>query len=320
MALHEDKVELLRKSEIFSQLREYELDIISKYSEFINCKKGQAIFGQGKRARSLYVVEKGRVGIIGVDSGNVTIAQIVAGESFGEMDFLGMSERSAGAFAEEDTVVLRFPSRGYDSETIFRDHAYVSARMLQRLLGIISERIWNVNKLLFDKTGWLQDLHRQLLCDKMTGLYNQNFLKEDFINILPDLGKSAALLMIKPDNFKDINDGFGHEAGDQVLNLIAIFLQSELGENDIGIRYGGDEFAAILTDTGMDNAVKRAEEIQAAIGSINISGITGPDGPGIPTSIGIAVYPDHGEDSEILLKKAYGNLFKARDKGGSIVI
>lgn len=56
MGEHEEKVELLWKSEIFSSLREYELDMIAKYSEFIQVKKGQMIFRQGSRPKSLYVV------------------------------------------------------------------------------------------------------------------------------------------------------------------------------------------------------------------------------------------------------------------------
>jgi diguanylate cyclase (GGDEF)-like protein len=320
MGLHEEIVELLRKSELFSHLREYELDIIARYSEYITCKKGQMIFGQGSRAKSLYVVDKGRIGIIGVEAGEVIIAKIVSGESFGELDLLGMSERTAGALAEEDSVLLRFPARGYEAETIFKEHAYLSALMLRRLLGIISERIWNVHRLLYEKTGWLHDLHKQLLCDKVTGLYNQTFLKEDFVNLLPDLGKTAAVLMIKPDNFKVINDRFGHDAGDQVLNLMAIFLVSELGENDIGVRYGGDEFAAIIVDTDRGRAVKKAGDIQAALASTDLQAIVGEKGLSIQTSLGIALYPDHASDSERLVEAAYKNLFKAREIGNSIII
>lgn len=320
MAQKEEKVALLRKVDIFSQLLEYELDVIAKYSEFIKLKKGQPIFSQGASANELYVVESGRVGIISFENDDARIAQITANESFGEFDFLGRIDRSAAAFAEEDSQILKFPAIKYTPDELFHEHPVIFARLLYRLLGVVSERIWSVNKMLYDKTHWLQDLRKQLLCDKMTGLYNQIFLKEDFVNLLPSIGKNAALLMIKPDNFKDINDGFGHEAGDQVLNLLAIFLQSELQENDIGVRFRGDEYAAILIDTDRENAAARAEELRTTFRNIDVTGITGSTEIKITISIGIAMYPDDTESSADLVKIAHEKMMTARSQGGNITI
>ncbi|MFH0976988.1 MAG: GGDEF domain-containing protein [Spirochaetota bacterium] len=318
MAAHESKVELLRKIDIFSQLREYELDIIAQYSELISFPKGHIIFSNNSEAEELYVVDEGRIGIISVENENdVIIAQIIAKESFGELDFFGRIGRNATALVEEDSVLLRFPARKYKSEEIFLKHSFISARMLYRLLGIISERMWNVNKLIQDKSHWLQDLHKQLLRDKMTGLYNQTYLKEDFVNMLPNLEKSAALVMIKPDNFKTINDKYGHEAGDNVLNLMAIFLQSELKEYDIGIRYKGDEFAAILLDTDKDNAISRAKDISKAFKSMDLSDYKISKNDKILVSIGIALYPDDSASSGELVETAHKKMFRAREAGGN---
>ncbi len=319
--LLENIVELLRKIDTFSQLREYELDIIAPYCEFIEIKKGQPIFSQGSPSNELYVIERGRVGIISVDNDDdIGIAQIEAGESFGELDFLGGTKRSAAAFAEEDSTLLKFPSQRFTSNDIARKHPYISANILYRLSGIISERIWNVNNLLRDKTGWLQDLQKQLLCDKMTGLYNETYLKEDFLNLLPDLGASAALLIIKPDNFKEINDKYGHDAGDHVLNIMAIFLQSELREDDIGIRYHGNEFAAILLNTDKDDAIRIAKEIHATFKAMTLSRIIGSDDIRIKVSIGIALYPDNSDNSKMLVDIAHKRMLKAKDMGGNTII
>ena len=321
MAMHENIVELLRKIDIFSKLREYELDSMARYCEFKEFKKGKAIFSQGSPANELYVLERGRVGIISLTGADdVAIASIAPGESFGELDYLGQSERSAAAFAEEDSVLLVFPAAGYGSRGIFKDHPYISAHMLFRLFSVLAERIWRINALLYEKSNWLHELRRQLLCDKMTGLYNRAYLEDDFINLLPDPGARVALLMIKPDNFKDINDEFGHEAGDKVLNIMAIFLHSELGELDIGIRYRGDEYAAIITHTDKDDAFRRAQAIGASFNTMDISGIIGPGGMRIKVSIGIALYPDHAETSEGLVEIAHKKMFNARDAGGNRII
>ena len=321
MAMHENKVELLRKIDIFSKLREYELDSIARYCEFKEFKKGQAIFSQGSPAEELFVLERGRIGIISLTSKDeVTIASIAPGESFGELDYLGRAERSAAAFAEEDSMLLVFPAAGNGSQGIFKDHPFISAHILFRLFGVLAERIWRINALLYEKANWLHELHKQLLCDKMTGLYNRTYLDDDFINLLPDPGPHTALLMIKPDNFKDINDKFGHEAGDQVLNIMAIFLQSELGEHDIGIRYRGDEYAAIIMHTDKDDAVRKAKEIGASYNTMDISGIVGPENVRIKVSIGIALYPDHSETSAGLVEIAHKKMFNARDSGGNRII
>jgi len=322
MAEHASKVELLRKIDIFSQLREYELDNIAKYSEFISLPKGEVIFTQESKADALFVVEKGRVGIISVESdNNVVIAQIISRESFGELDFFGRTNRTALALTEEEnTVLLRFPAKNYSSEEIFSKHAFISASMLYRLFRIISERIYNVNKLLQDKTFWLHDLHKQLLCDKMTGLFNQTYLKEDFVNLLPNLDKQAALLMIKPDNFKFINDNFGHDTGDKVLNLMAIFLQSELSADDIGIRYRGDEFAAILLNTNKENAIQKSKQISKTFKTMDMTTLKIPDDIKIQVSIGISLYPEDADNSQMLVESAHKKMFQARDTGGNRVI
>ncbi|HSV95824.1 MAG TPA: diguanylate cyclase [Spirochaetota bacterium] len=164
------------------------------------------------------------------------------GESFGELEFLENAPRKAAAFIEEESVLLRFPAVGIAMADLLRDYPYVAARMLHRLPGIIAGQIWNVKQLLNERTG---------LC-------NETSPRGDFVNLLPRPGGGAALLMIKPDNFKEINDRYTHEAGDHVFKLMAIFPQSELGENDIGVRHRGDEFAAVLADAGRDEALERS--------------------------------------------------------------
>lgn len=316
-----DKVELLRKVDMFSQLAEYELDIIAEYCEYVKLKKGEPVFSCGSPSGELYVIDSGRIGIMSVENQDTAvIAQIVAGESFGELDFLEGSPRNAGAFADEESMLLRFPGRDIRPGDIFAKHPDIFARLLYKLLATVSCRIWNVNRLLYSKTDWLLELHKQLLCDKMTGLYNQTFLKEDFVNLLPDTGSSVSLLMIKPDNFKEINDSYGHVAGDQVLNLMAIFLQSELRENDIGVRYRGDEYAAILIDTGREKAVKRASDIRRTFSEMDISGITGTGTLNIKVSIGIAVFPDDAGSSQELVSVAHKKMFTARESGGDATV
>jgi diguanylate cyclase (GGDEF)-like protein len=312
------KIELLRRVDLFSELREYELDVIARHSDFVTIEKGLPLFNQDDPADSLYVRESGRIGIVSIeDRSRVSIAQMEAGEAFGHLDFLSGGRRRASAFAEADSVALKFPAGDRGLGSIFSGHAYISSRLVFRLLEIVSDRIWNVKKALLEKSSWIWDLHKQALSDKLTGLYNSSYLKEDFINLLPGLGKSAALVMIKPDNFKDINDRCGHEAGDRALRLMAIFLQSELGENDAGIRYHGDEFAAILAGVSRTEATARCRAMNAAFRAMDLSGITGDGELRLQVSMGMALYPEGAEDSGTMVKKAHEKMMTARASGGN---
>lgn len=319
MSLHDEKVELLRKSELFSNLREYELDIIAKYSEFIRVKKGQMIFHQGARPKSMYIIQQGRVGIISFDDNDVTIAIKTAGDSFGELDLLGMSQRNDSAMVEEESMLLRFPAFGANIESIFKEKPYFSSFILRKILGALAVKVWNIQKSFIEKARWVHELRKQILYDKMSGLYNRNFFEEDFIKILSESSKSIALVMIKPDNFKKINDTYGHKVGDQVLKLLAIFLVSELDEKDIGVRYGGDEFAAIIFDVDMHAAIARAKEIKRTLESLELSPML-RENPKIKVSMGIALYPEHAKEGMLLVEEAYRKLYKARSFGSCIVI
>jgi len=313
-----DIIELLRSVDLFSSLPEYELDTIAQYSEIINYEKGEVVFKQDDRADAMYILAQGKVGIISMKSlDDIVIAQIREGESFGELDFLGQSNRSAGAMAEDKSKLVRFPAKRYKDDDVFFGNSAVSARLLYRLLGIVSGRIWHVHKQLYDKTNWIHDLHKQLLCDKTTGLYNQTYLKEDFVNLLPELGSSVALIMIKPDNFKEINDNHGHDAGDQVLHLMAIFLQSELLADEIGVRFKGDEYAAVIIDSDKDTAIERAKKINSALKNIDLSGLINDSSFKLQFSIGISLYPSKARNSSDLVDEAHKKMYQSRNSGGN---
>ncbi len=103
------------------------------------------------------------------------------------------------------------------------------------------------------------------ITDSLTGLYVQKYLKEilqEEINRAKFYEKKLSIAMIDLDNFKKINDTYGHNTGDDVLVCISNILKSRLRETDIISRYGGDEFCVILPDTNKENAFKVMEDIR----------------------------------------------------------
>ncbi len=316
MGEHESKVELLRNASIFAKLREFELDIIAKYSEYVQVPEKTIVFKQGNPAAHMFIVDQGEVSITRSLMDEETIlAEVIQGESFGELDVLEGSSYSATAVTLQNSVMLCFPHKGKTFADILENHPDISALILHKFISIISDRIRHVNLIANEKSEWVYNLKKQLLSDKLTGMFNRIYLQEDFGRELPDYKGRTALLVVKPDNFKDINDNFGHETGDNVLQLIAIFFQSVLGEYDIAVRYRGDELIAILPDSSKEKALHVARDMLMTFKEIELSHIINVPFT-LTASIGVAMYPGDTNNLKKLIGTAYQKMFLARESGG----
>ncbi|MEK7876720.1 MAG: GGDEF domain-containing protein [Pseudomonadota bacterium] len=122
-----------------------------------------------------------------------------------------------------------------------------------------------------------------------------------------------SIVMVDSDNLKTINDGFGHEAGNQLLKLMVTCLQQGLRDTDVIARYGGDEFVLMLPQTGMDGAFALAERMRKNLESTPLN----TQGSMISTtmSAGVATYPEHGKDLATVMNSADQALYSSK-KGG----
>ncbi len=316
-----EKIKLLGKMEIFSTLTPQEMEMVAYNSQLIRYRKGSLIFTEDSPGNELFVIKEGEVLITrhrGDD--DVDIAQFIAGESFGEWDLIGNTPRDATAVSIQDSVLLVFPREGITFPMFLQKYPKMSARMTYKLLAIITQRIRTTQRLINEKTPWVHDLKKQMLVDKLTGLYNVYYLLEEYDELRSSSDMPLALLVIKPDNFKDINDRFGHEAGDKILILMSIFIQSVLRDTDIAVRFHGDEFAVVLLDTGREEAIAMARDLGVVLHSIELKEVTGEPGLKISVSIGIALRPVHGSDAPTLAQNARDSMFRARVKGGNRII
>lgn len=120
--------------------------------------------------------------------------------------------------------------------------------------------------------------------DALTGLYNQNAFQQFIQEVLQHLqGSRVHLLLMDIDDFKQINDRFGHLAGNAVLQAVAQAIQRGLRSQDFVSRYGGDEFAALLIDTDFQGAETIAERLRTEISQLNLPEIEGQ----VTVSIGL---------------------------------
>jgi diguanylate cyclase (GGDEF)-like protein/PAS domain S-box-containing protein len=134
--------------------------------------------------------------------------------------------------------------------------------------------------------------------DALTGLFNRRRFEEELdrhIALGRRYGMSGALLLVDLDDFKRVNDEFGHRAGDRVLTGVAVVLNHRLRESDILARFGGDEFAVLMPVGGVAEATELADLVGAAIRS----DVPTPAGP-LTASVGIALFQDLSTADEVL--------------------
>jgi diguanylate cyclase (GGDEF)-like protein len=162
-------------------------------------------------------------------------------------------------------------------------------------------------------------IHRLAYFDALTGLPNREWISEYLSQALAEAAgheQSVALLFVDLDQFKRINDTLGHETGDALLRQVAGRLSAALtaaGAAGRLARVGGDEFIAVLTGTtGLAAAEKLAQQAQAALAAPFVQG--GYELVVTP-SIGIALYPEHGADTQTLLKHAVAAMYEAKASG-----
>ncbi|MCB5205792.1 diguanylate cyclase domain-containing protein [Methylovorus mays] len=152
--------------------------------------------------------------------------------------------------------------------------------------------------------------------DSLTGLCNRGLLESELEHAVRDArfhNNSIALMFMDGDHFKEINDTYGHGAGDEVLKIMALRISGQLRESDIVARLGGDEFAALLKPIKHpEDAVHIAEKIAIQMQSP----ITLPSGEKVTSSvtIGIALYPDHARTAQELLAAADEAMYRAKDQ------
>jgi diguanylate cyclase (GGDEF)-like protein len=314
------KTALLHQASLFAQLSPDELELIARYSRYRKFAPGDIVFPQGTHREELYLVKAGSISIRrrSEDEAEQEIARFVDGEVFGEMDLLDTVPRSASAVSDGPATLLLFPD-GIDFARLLEKHPATFARILRKLLGEIARRIRAIDRLISEKTPWIEDLKRQLHRDRLTGLFNRAFLEEELPRIVAAQPRTS-LLVMKPDNFKSINDTFGHEAGDKTLMLLAEAVKSRLAEGDIGARYRGDEYCVVLPGRSGRDVTAAAEALRAAMRAIDVKQVTGSDAITLTGSVGVSTHPAPAADAKSLVTRAFERMWEARNAGGDRIL
>ena len=154
--------------------------------------------------------------------------------------------------------------------------------------------------------------------DDLTGLGNARFLNQRLPALLAS-GAPLALLVLDLDNFKEVVDRYGHPIGSQTLGFLGRRIADCLRRSDRAARFGGDEFAVLLPDTAIDDAVAVAETIRVAIAAAARLDDVDVDISRVTASIGVAVSPGHGSDAIALLRAADQAMFAMKQTSKNAV-
>lgn len=161
-----------------------------------------------------------------------------------------------------------------------------------------------------------QRIGRLAITDGLTELYNHRYFQESLnreITRQERIKGKFSLLLLDIDDFKKLNDRYGHQAGDLVLKGISAILKSEAREADVLARYGGEEFALLLLDTDKKGSIKMGDRICRAVGEQEFK--FGKKIERITISGGIACWPTDAQEKQLLIRRADRALYYSKEKG-----
>lgn len=169
----------------------------------------------------------------------------------------------------------------------------------------------------------LEEVRREAMTDALTGIANRKYfdihLRTSVLHSMEN-GTPLCLLMTDIDHFKEFNDQYGHQTGDDVLRLVAHTLASNIKGRDTAARYGGEEFAVILPDTVLETGRILAEKIRTSISTKRFrKKLTGEELSTITISVGIAQYRP-GEALVDLIQRADDALYHGKRTGRNKVV
>lgn len=251
----------------------------------------------------------------------------------GEYLVIWANERALRMFGEEilDNPVTDFiPSDRWSSiyETLLIDGKTEDVKFKK------DDNIFELSGFYVDTGGQIEQARVQLIMrditedvklstlDALTDIYNRRFLNDYALKEIYRSKRTNRVfmtVMIDVDNFKQINDSYGHLSGDKVLKHLADCLVKSLRASDIIGRYGGEEFLIIMPETSKDSAFLVVDRLRSAIATEEIQVLHG-ERVRITVSIGGAAFPEDGSSSEDLLVKADERLYRAKREGKNRVV
>lgn len=309
---------LLTQAEFCKRLLQDDLYWLASRAGVYALADGQELFRPGERAERFYVLKEGSVVVSrgSEGGGEREMARFESGDVIGDFDFARGAEYDAWARAAGGATLLAFPDLGLGMGRLAQERPDVAARIFLRSVAMISSRVRSTQRLISENAPWVRELRKQMYTDPPTGLWTRSFLDEE----LPKaVAAPSAVVLMKPDRFKELCDRHGHGAGDRAMDRIADLLKAEAraARRAWAIRLRSNETALVLSGHGADEAMRAAARLSKAVAAIDLKALCGAQGLSLTASVAVAVWPEDGDDFKSLVEHAYGILMRAWRDGGN---
>lgn len=231
-----------------------------------------------------------------------------AGECVGEVSLIDGKYPSAIVIASEPTRILSIP---YDTVWSLVNNI---PEVAGNLLAILASRLRNGNKTMVDSQHLRKQLEQQAYVDALTGVYNRRWMEKAFPRTLHRCIRNKqpfVVMIVDIDHFKKVNDTYGHLVGDVALKAVAKCMAENMRPHDLLVRYGGEEFAMLLTEADLDSTKIIAERLLTRISEVEICA----NDISFHMTISIGITPTQRDDLQSLLQEADQALYRAKQTG-----
>jgi diguanylate cyclase (GGDEF)-like protein len=274
-------------------------------------KTSQILLRAGQSNQKLYMILSGRLAVYLEYPDGEPVAVLHHGETVGEMSVIDNSPTSAHVVSVEESRVLEVDEKAF-WRMISLSHEFAC-----NLLLMLSGRIRSSDDAIVRNIRLKKRFQRDAMVDILTGLYNRRWLDMQLPRLISRHLYSEiplSVIMFDVDHFKNFNDRYGHDAGDDVLALVARITLLCIRPTDLSARYGGEEFLIMLAGIGADLALTVAERIRKAIAEERVITDDGRELSPLTVSLGVSELRK-GDNADSLAKRADTAMYRAKESG-----
>ena len=309
------KRSLLEGLELFRGVQADDIQELLQQCDRRDIEQGELLLSPDEKNEHVYIVLSGSLNVHVGSIDTPALATVDPGACVGEMSIIEDRDPSAYVLGAEPSHLLVI------HQSVLWKMVDASHDFAKNLLVVLSERVRSHNRVIAEGLGQLRKFEYHAKTDALTGLSNRHAMNESFMRELNRCVQGdlpISLIMVDVDNFKKFNDMFGHIAGDRALSAVAAILQKQFRPRDLLVRYGGDEFAALLPEVDMELAITIADRVRSSVSGDTEASDDSLINVPIKISMGVATL-EKGGTLATLTRAADAALYRAKHAGRNVV-
>lgn len=320
MSAKQVKGKILKSVEIFQGQSDEHLDLIAAEMKIRSHKSGDMLFCEGDSGDELFIILSGTVSVFITDNEKeeVVLSELGEGSYFGEMSIIEEAPRSASCRVIEDGEFLVLHSS--DFFRITRTLPGPAVKIMNNMLSIIVGRLMKTGAFITQMVQWGEESRKRAITDPATGLFNRRYLEDSFeslVNRTKTEGGHLSFVMFDMDRFGSLNTQYGQEFCDGLIVECASVFRSVFSQEDILVRYGGDEFIFLLPGSDEGKAQIKCDNLCKAIREMRF-----PEHEELrlTCSMGFAAFPGSASTADELKDRADKALYAAKEAGRDMAL